>query len=69
MTEEEKRADEVECAYIRLKGATERLMMVLQHRSERNYSIAAAAVAFSCTEWQRVRYPVAQTNGQCGEGK
>lgn len=65
MTEEEKRADEIECAYIRLKGAAERMMMVLEHRSERNYSIAAACVAHSCTEWERVRHPTPPvSNGQ-----
>lgn len=65
MTEEEKRADEIECAYIQLKGAAERMMLVLEHRSERNYSIAAAVVAVRCTEWERVRHPTpAVPNGE-----
>ena len=58
MTEQEKLADEIECAYISLRGATERLMLVLQHRSERNYSVAVAAVALRAAEWERVRNAV-----------
>lgn len=58
MIEQEKLADEIECAYIRLKGAAERLMLVIQYRSERNYSIAVAAVALRAAEWERVTHPV-----------
>lgn len=58
MTEDEKHADELECAYIQLKGATERLMLVLEHRSDKNYAIAAAAIAHSADRWHRLKYPM-----------
>jgi hypothetical protein len=45
MTESEIEGDRKECAYIKLRGAVERLGLVLEYRSERNYDVAVAAVA------------------------
>lgn len=50
-----------ECAYIGLRGATERLMLVLQYRSERNYDVAVAAVVQAHAEYLRT---IAGTNGE-----
>lgn len=45
--------DAVECAYVRLRGAVERLLLVLNHRSERNYDAGMEAVE-RCMENFRV---------------
>lgn len=50
-------SDDLECAYIKLKGATERLMLLLEYRSEDNYAIASAAVAVLADQWHRLKYP------------
>jgi hypothetical protein len=44
--------DTKECAYIRLKGATTRLLMILEHRSERNYGMAMEAVERATAEYR-----------------
>jgi hypothetical protein len=36
--------DEKECQFIQLRGATERLLMLLQYRSDRNYDLGMQAV-------------------------
>lgn len=47
--------DKIECAYIRLRGAAERLLMILQHRSERNYDIAMQAVEQTIMDFHLAR--------------
>lgn len=44
--------DGKECAYIRLSGATERLLMVLQYRNDHNYGIAMEAVERAMAEYR-----------------
>ena len=44
--------DARECAYVRLKGASERLLMILEHRSERNYELAMQAVERCMAEYR-----------------
>jgi homoserine kinase len=43
-----------ECAYIGLRGATERLLMVLNYRSENNYETAMKSVERAMTEYREV---------------
>lgn len=40
-----------ECAQVKLRGAAERLLMVVEHRSERNYGIAVEAVKRALNEY------------------
>lgn len=44
--------DRKECAYIGLRGATERLFMVLQYRSDSNYETAMQAVERAMAEYR-----------------
>jgi hypothetical protein len=44
--------DQRECAYVRLRGATERLLLVLQYRSDHNYKVAMEAVERAMAEYR-----------------
>lgn len=46
--------DAKECAFIRLRGATERLLLVRYHRSDRNYVAAMQAVERTMMEYRTV---------------
>ena len=45
-------ADAKECAFIRLRGATERLLMIFEHRSEKHYGIAMQAFERAMAEYR-----------------
>lgn len=44
--------DAKECAFIRLRGSTERLFLVLQYRNDHNYEIAMQAVETAMAEYR-----------------
>jgi hypothetical protein len=44
--------DRKECAFIRLRGATERLLLVLQYRSDHNYETGMKAVEHAMAEYR-----------------
>jgi hypothetical protein len=48
------RTDQTECALVRLQGAATRLLMILEHRSERNYETAMGAVERAMAEYRAI---------------
>lgn len=51
-TAEAAEADRKECALVMLRGATERLLMILDYRSARNYEQAMQAVERKIAEYR-----------------
>ena len=44
--------DRIECAYITLRGCTERFLMLLQYRSEHNYETGMKALEQSIADYR-----------------
>jgi hypothetical protein len=47
--------DEKECRFIILQGATERLLMLLRYRSDRNYDLGMRAVEEAIKDYRGFR--------------
>lgn len=50
------RADDIECAHIKLRGSVERMLLLLQYRSDNNYRAGTESLHSAWSEYRRVVY-------------
>lgn len=48
--------DQIECAYVEMKGAVTRLLMIIEHRSERNFDLARIVAERALAKYHALKH-------------